>query len=44
MATAEEAKQAIIDRIKQQAPGASAEQLKNFAEALAWVTNANQPH
>jgi hypothetical protein len=44
MANASDAEQAIIDQVVVLAPKASAEQLKNLAEAFAWAHYGNQPH
>jgi hypothetical protein len=39
-----EARNAVLDRAAELAPGASATMLLQIAEAVAWATYPNQPH
>lgn len=45
MATKDDAREAILQKIESLAPVAgNAGQLRDLAEAWAWVTNPSQPH
>lgn len=44
MATKEEARQAILDKIADLAPNAHAGTITLLAEAYAWAVAPNQPH
>lgn len=41
---AEQAANAILDEIIKDASSANSTSLAKFAEALAWITNPDQPH